>query len=177
MNCTNRDQHCRAFTLLELVFALMILALLVGVGFAGMNHIWKGEEVESSARKMQTVMMRALRLSVANQRPYAVVLEPTRLRLIEAKDVMLAENADGDSEVPSIEQAVIAPGVEVFIMRWQQEKWKAVELEVLDFPVSGICEPVRFRLVNEVGSSGADVLEFSLHPLTAFPVDETLLVQ
>lgn len=172
MKSRKRDQHYRAFTLLEMAFAMMVLAILVGVSFAGANLFWKGERVETSARKMQSLMMRALRLSVANQEPYAVILEPARLRLIDAKDVLLVKNGDEDEEVVSIEQAFLPSGVEVFVRRWQEEEWKPVELEALDFPVSGICEPVRFRLVNE-----GDVLEFSLHPLTAFPSDETLLVQ
>lgn len=163
--------HKAAFTLLELVFAMLVFAVLIGIGFAGVSHLWKGEKVETSARKMQSVMMRALRLSVADQKAFSVVVDPTRIRLIHASDVLLVENGDDVEEVVSIDEASILPGIEVFVRRWEEEEWRPLEMEILNFPVSGICEPVSFRLVNE-----GDVLEFALHPLTAFPTDETLFV-
>lgn len=169
---TCRLAGSRGFTLLEMVFAMLVLAILVGVGIAGTSYFWKGERVETSARKMQSVMMRAMRLGVAEQKRYAVVLDTTQVRLIHASDVLLVEDGDGDEEVVSIEQMLLPTGIEVFVRRWEEEDWRQVELEVLDFPVSGICEPVAFRLVD-----GGDVLEFVLHPLTAFPVDETLVVE
>ncbi len=162
----------RGFTLLELVFALIVLAILLGVGITGASHFWKGEKVEASARKMQSVMMRAMRLGVAEQKPYAIAIDATQVRLIRASDVLLVESGDEDGEVASIEQVSLPTGLEVFVRRWQEEDWRRVELEILDFPVSGICEPVAFRLVD-----GGDVLEFTLHPLTAFPVEETLVVE
>lgn len=181
MKNSSRSNDYRGFTLLEMVFAMLLLVVLTGISFAGVSYLWKGEKVENSARKMQSVMMHALRLSVANQEPYAVVLDARQLRLIPAKEVLLLADEDGvvdregedaDNGGGIIKQVTIPLGVEVFIHRWLEEDWKAVEQEILDFPVSGICEPVRFRLV-----SGGDVFEFSLHPLTAYPTDESLLVQ
>lgn len=166
MKNSNRS---RGFTLMELVFAMMVLAILVGVSFAGASYLWKGEKVETCARGMQSVMMRALRMSVANQQPYSVVLDASQLRLVRTGDVPALQ--DGD-EVEGVEKGLLPSGVEVYIRRWEERQWRRVEFETLDFPVSGICEPVSFRLVH-----GGDVLEFSLHPLTAFPIEETLVVE
>lgn len=163
------SRRCRAHTLLEVVFAIMLLALLLTVGFAGAGQLWKGEEIETSARKMQSVMMRALRMSVANQKEYAVILDPTQVRLIAVDGVLVAE--DG-GEVRSIAKETFVPGLEMYIRRWEEGGWRQVEFETLKFPVSGICEPVAFRLVNK-----GNVLEFALHPLTAFPTDEALVVE
>ncbi len=161
------------FTLLELVFAMLVFAILLGIGVAGTQYLWKGDEVESSARQMQSVMMRAMRMSVANQKPYVVVLDPERVRLMGESDVHELNDSDDDgSVVEHIEQKTITPGVKVFVRRWKEQDWRSLESEVLNFPVSGICEPVAFRLLYK-----SDMLEFTLHPLTAYPTDETLLVQ
>lgn len=164
-----RGSNRRGFTLMEMVFAMMVLAILLSVSFAGASYLWKGEEVESSARKMQAMMMRALRMSVANQRAYVVEFDATQIRLIQASDVLLAK--ESDDTVESVDQVSISPEVEIYVRRWEEDKWRAVEYEILNFPVSGICEPVRFRLVKN-----GDVLEFSLHPLTALPTKQILEV-
>jgi prepilin-type N-terminal cleavage/methylation domain-containing protein len=148
-------QRRAGFTLIEIVIAVFILLLLMGLAVPSVNGVFADKRLHRSLDRMNELVRQAHEHSVAERRAYLIVLDGGAVSLQPAAFLKTEEHKAVDS-VP------IAPG----------DKWSIQFPAALSkntrpqwiFWESGICEPAR---IDFAGSGGKWTADFS--PLSALP--------
>lgn len=141
-----------AYTLLEILLALGVIAVLMGIAVpALMDSFGKSPMEEVSDEIAQTIQ--AVRGSAVEQG--------------EARRIAIAGNGlqpEGDAAAP----VRLPKGWTLEVRRLAESKFRKPEkLEFWTFNSAGICEPVTLRI-----RGGREVTELTFDPLTGLVIDE-----
>ncbi len=170
-------QARRAFTLLEIVVVLAIVALIIGAT----SVLWSGMENDRPVRtpfnEIRAMAKRAWMRAQLEQNPWQIRLTPNKFvlepkRAIREEDLKLQQEVDTALERSSgIESFTLEEGVKMEVRHWGQQKWTTPKPDAWIFEHSGLCEPLSIRFISAYGTLRAD-----FDPLTANVTDYDLEV-
>jgi len=142
-------KHRDAFTLFELVIAIFILALLLGVAVPSLSGVLADKRLHRSLDRFNTLVREAHERSLAEHRPYLIVWSDHDVSLRPAVFLKTQENVPiGSLPVSKAD-------------KWQVEFPAALTKKPLPewiFWESGVCEPLR---VTFAGHDGLWAAEYS----------------
>lgn len=146
------SENSRAHTLLEVLLALGVVAVLLGITVPYVSDSFgktPGEEVaDGMAKAVQAVRVSALEKG-------------------EARKIAVLENGIRP-ELDSVEPVRLPPGWKLEIRRMTESKFrKPAKQEFWVFNGAGICEPVTFKIRGP-----KETIELLFDPLTGLLIDE-----
>ncbi len=146
------DGTLRGFTLLEVCFALFIVAVLFVVAVPPAAHLYDEERLQKPVRELQGFAKTARREAMTNHQPYQVLLRSDRLILTPA------EKKDDQEQ-----KIYMLPGDVTMEVRHLTDKdFKRPAEDQWSFAANGLCEPLSFLFQR-----GNDWIRFQVSPLTA----------
>jgi len=168
-----RSRTRAGFTLLEIVIALAIVALIVGGALGVMAYSSDERALRGASSEIEVMAKRARASAIRHQTPYALVFSQDGVRMMplaEASGVertLASGRRIGGDEVPMAgERADFSlGGMDLHVRRWGARGWDHVVKRVVHvwrFDPDGLCEPLSLRLV-----AGKNWIEDEYHPLTA----------
>lgn len=173
MKPSPRNRSVAAFTLIELMVAMGIIMLLVGVGmYAG--KFWSEEEqLRKPMDEMKVMAKKAIHRAIAEQRDWEIIINKRSLELrpkqaASEADQKFLDEADEKLQRGSGEEMVsFEEDIELMVRRFGEEKWQYPRPDNWVFQHSGICEPIYFKVIR-----GNRYVEVNFDPLTAGARDE-----
>jgi type II secretory pathway pseudopilin PulG len=156
-----RQEVTRAFTLLELIIAMFIVMLLLGLALTVTREIFSHEELRQTERQIALFAKTARRYALRENRSYELVLDERWLELRPAEKIIDAD--DGEPLRFELPQSV-----KLLVKRWGADGWETPSELVWLFMPDGLCAPNRIKL-----QQGAAWMEEMFNPLTANRQDET----
>lgn len=157
----------RAFTLLELLLVLALVAVLAALTGPRLSGALKGQRLDAQARTVIAYARRARALAAAEGRSYELVFDPTQrtLRLARQRDPLAAPSDPEEPEREALDESLawarplpFEEGVELIEATATQNTegaaYSELETEVLD-----LGEPVAVRFAPD-GSAQARELAF-----------------
>jgi type II secretory pathway pseudopilin PulG len=156
-----RPDVTRAFTLLELIIAMFIVMLLLGLALAATREIFSHEELRQTERQIALFAKTARRYALRENRSYELVLDERWLELRPAEKIVDAD--DGEPLRFEIPQSV-----KLWVQRWGADGWESPRELAWMFMPDGLCAPNWIRL-----RQGEAWMEERFNPLTANRQDET----
>jgi len=168
---TSTAKRCksrRGFTLLEIVIALVVSALVMA-GAVGLLKISTDEHaLKKASRELEGLAKRARLSAVLKQTPYALVFREGEVAMMPWAEAAHAPEPDAEAEGPDEAkrwQLTFDNGMQVVTRRWNEIEWRTVrgrEQQIWRFDPNGLCEPIGVRL-----AMNQHVMELGFHPLTA----------
>ncbi len=181
----------RGFTLIELVIALAIAALVMGGAMALMIHSSDERMLRDGSGGIELLAKRARAAAVARRVPYALEFREHEVRLMPLAEAGKIERrtasgrriggegipaeSDGSGGSALRESEELDEDLRLAVRRWNSDKWIRVEdedVQVWRFDPGGLCEPLSVRLER-----GESWIENVFHPLTAAVADTTMAAQ
>jgi prepilin-type N-terminal cleavage/methylation domain-containing protein len=152
------------FTLLEIIIAIFVVSLIIGISIPTVSGIYLEEQLRSTTRTLEEYSIRARTMATSEQKTYAVVFNPKGFDLVKAQ-----EDMEGDLE-PVMSHEWVKDAV-CELMVWPERQWKKAARQVIYFYPEGLSMPVRFRI-----QIGAGMVEQVYNPLTARVVEESYVL-
>jgi prepilin-type N-terminal cleavage/methylation domain-containing protein len=184
---TSTARRCdrgRGFTLLEVVIALTIIAMIMG-GAVGLVTISSDEyALKKATRELEALAKRARMTAVLKQTPYALVFHDSRVemmswaRALEGQGLVDQIALQSEGEAGQQEQRwelSFDNGMTASVRRWNSEEWLPAQgnaVHAWRFDPSGLCEPLGVMLVLEDSSA-----QMVFHPLTGAIKDIAFNIQ
>ena len=171
-------KHARGFTLLELVFVMVVIALVTG-GAIGMFVLSSSErQLKTVAADMELFTKRARTLALVQQIPYAITFSEQTMRLgplveagyfedqLKARLQLEKDRGTGGTtpKFTPVRETKTFSDYDISVKRWGGVNWyptKRADPQVWRFDPNGICEPVSVRLEYKSGW-----VEMDFHPLS-----------
>jgi type II secretory pathway pseudopilin PulG len=150
---SRQRNHVAAFTLIEIVIAVFILLLLLGLAVPSINGVLADKRLHHSLDRFNDLVRQAHERSVAERRAYLIVLDERAISLQPVAFLKTEEHRPID--------AMLLAGGEKFRMELPAALTKKRPAEWI-FWESGVCEPAR---ISFAGSAGKWTAEYS--PLNA----------
>lgn len=152
------------FSLLEIVIALSIAAMVLGGAIAVMKISSDEHALKKASGELELIAKRARAAAILQQRPYAIEFSQGLVRMmplsqIELDDMLIEENGDAAAEGWEL---TLDNGMEAQVRRWNSDTWVSFgknTTEVWRFDPNGLCEPISVQL--KLNESSA-YLEFNL---------------
>lgn len=149
----------RAFTILEVVVAMVIAMLIIGVAVMSLKGVDRESKIRQSAARLEWTARTAMREALLRRRPQCVRL---------ATNGFAGETVSGRTNWKRLPK-----GGALEIKRWGEARWRKPKGgESWWFRPGMPCEPISVRLSLPEGR-----LEMSFDPLTAIAMDERLAVK
>jgi len=168
---TSTAKRCksrRGFTLLEIVIALVVSALVMA-GAVGLLKISSDEHaLKKASRELEGLAKRARLSAVLKQTPYALVFREGEVAMMPWVEAVHAPGPEDEEEGTGEAKRWLLTfdnGMQVVVRRWNEVEWLTVrgqESQIWRFDPNGLCEPIGVRL-----TMNQHVMELSFHPLTA----------
>lgn len=182
ISAVRTSRSARGFTLIEIVVVLAIAAIIMG-GAVGMMVYSSDERVlRDASGEIELLAKRARTTAILQQTPYALEFRQGVVRMLplaragrDEKKTAGGNRIGGDPVEPEggdDRQYTLDGGIELFIRRWNSEKWLDTgknSIHIWRFDPNGLCEPVSIRLAMEKSWA-----EDTYHPLTATVSDSQL---
>ncbi len=162
------------FTLMELMVALGIVMILVGVGTHLGGAMAAEQELHKPMDKLKEMAKQACHLAIAEQRDWEVIITDRSLEMrpkqaANEEDQQFIDAADKKLERPAGTVLIsFDETIQLKVQRFGEDKWMKPRPDHWVFQHSGICEPIRFRVERELRA-----LEVGFDPLTAGALEET----
>jgi prepilin-type N-terminal cleavage/methylation domain-containing protein len=185
---SGRPGRSAGFTLLEVVIAISLISILMGLGvvkFAGGSD---ERELREAVARIEAMSSRGHAMSILHQKPFTLRIEEGQVVLVGAdvrakpqpldNGVYKPDLAWDDEEEPTeIVYDTFPTDVIVALRRWgaKEDAWTNPEKDSVvtwSFQSSGLCEPVSFRL--DLGESW---VVMHMHPLTARIEEEEMEIR
>ena len=174
------------FSLIEMVIALTLVVLIVGIGVVGYASGRDERVLREAAVRVEAMASRGHAMAVLHQKPFWLRIEEDRVVLAGADLEREPEAADEESRWDQLEEPEEAKEVvyEEFssealirLRRWgaPEEDWlqpKNNEFILWHFQSTGLCEPVSFRIEKE-----ESWIVLHMHPLTGRVEEEEMSIQ
>jgi len=183
----------RAFTLIEIMVALFIGSLVIGLVVLNIDSVSDEKRLRAASRELNMMAADALRKAVAEQRSYSVfinqnffMLRETHIRQEDIDQFYKQQNEqiaqaqtkslfdDENMEVPRqrvLGRFDLEEDMTIQWKRWVERDYSVPKGVEWIFSPSGICEPVSVRISNAKG-----FIEMDYNPLTAKPQDERMII-
>jgi type II secretion system protein H len=161
----------RAFTLLELLLVLALVAVLAALAGPRMSGALKGQRLDAQARTVIAYARKARALAAAEGRSYDLVFDPVAktLRLARQRDPLAAPSDPEDPEREALDEALawarplpFEDGVELSEATATQNTEGGANSE-LETESLDLAEPVAVRFAPD-GSAQARELAFRVGP-------------
>lgn len=161
----------RAFTLMEMVLVMAIVALVFAGVFVGMAALNDERALQKPYVELQGMAKTAWQRAMLEQNSQQIVFYSTRFELqprqaVNEADARFFSEMDKAKGRSSGAAGVDVPeGVRMEVRRWASNEWvKPGDKQPVAwiFDASGLCEPISVRFTSELGSVGAQ-----FDPLTA----------
>ncbi|QTN31800.1 prepilin-type N-terminal cleavage/methylation domain-containing protein [Akkermansiaceae bacterium] len=177
MTCPPRNKPPAGFTLIEIVIALMIVALITGGSIAAMLANSSERKLGNASGEIELLAKKARTASILNQTPYAIEFHAGFVRLLpfsqaseNERTTALGNSIGGEAVAQGNRRAVrqeisIDPDISLSVRRWNTTDFIKPSdsfIPVWRFDPDGLSEPITVRLT--LGNSYA---QDTYHPLTA----------
>ncbi len=174
-------------TLLEVVIALSLVALIVGIGVLKYEDGTEERVIRQGASKIEAMASRAHAMSILHQKPFCLRFEVGKVVLagadVKKPAVDEEERSDAkwdESERPETLEVIYdeyATEALISLHRWgtDDDEWLEPDEDrglTWQFQSTGLCEPVGIRL--EVEDSW---VVMHMHPLTARVEEEEFMIK
>jgi prepilin-type N-terminal cleavage/methylation domain-containing protein len=170
--------YCRrGYTLLEICFALFILAVMLGAALPSISGWLKEERLRAPARQLSLLARTARLAAIQHQQPYQIIIRPDQIWI---EPVNPPASPDGSttteaSASPTGDPAAndlpdrynVPSATAIFVQPWYDNKMTIVTEWHWTFQASGLCEPIAVKFTQ-----GASELELDFDPLTATVANE-----
>lgn len=176
------------FSLIEMVLALTLIALIVGIGAIGYSNGRDERVLRKAASKVEALASRGHAMAILHQKPFWIRLEEDRLILAGADTTPEPLDDAGDEaqwEEWSYEEEQkrekiyeeFSTEALIHLRRWgaNEADWqrpKKGEFIVWHFQSTGLCEPVSFKI-----EQAESWIVMHMHPLTARVEEEEMSIQ
>lgn len=166
---TSTAKRCksrRAFTLLEIVIALVVSALVVA-GAVGLLKISSEEHaLKKASRELEGLAKRARLSAVLEQTPCVLVFSESAVEMMPLAEAF-GRGEDDEDQGGEAKRWLLTfdNGMQVVTRRWNEVEWitsRGQERQIWRFDPNGLCEPIGVRL-----TMNQHVMELAFHPLTA----------
>lgn len=182
-------RHRAGMTLLEVVIAMSLLVLLLGLGAVSYASSHDERVLREATAYIESMASRGHAMSVLHQKPFWLQFEQGTVRLVGADTRPEAQEEEGPfaswrsfEEKQEERQSVVvydqySTDVEVSIRRWgaNENVWNVPDEEnslIWQFQATGLCEPLSLRFSHK-----DNWIVLYMHPLTARAVDEEMHIQ
>lgn len=145
------------FTLIEIVLALVVLVLILGMAIPATSALYGNEPLRDASRKFK-IFSRTARLQAVSKG------KAMQIRLVKGGFELATREQPDDI----LEHFVLEEDVGWLIKFWEDKKWRSPDGEVWAFESSGLCDPLRVRFFKD-----DSYIELNMDPLTAIANDET----
>ncbi len=159
-----RGSRRAGFTLLEIIIAIFVISLIIGISIPTVSGIYLEEQLRSTTRALEEYSIRARTMATSEQKTYAVVFNPKGFDLVQASE-------DMERELEPLMSHKWPKEAVCELMVWPERQWKKVARQVIYFYPEGLSMPVRFRI-----QIGAGMVEQVYHPLTARVAEESYVL-
>jgi|GEM_PF-1375026 len=152
----NNDRRTSsAFTLLEIIVVLAIMAVVLGLAIPFMGGILEENRYFGVANRLEIFAITARGAALQGSNSWQIIFYPDHFAVGPTPDGSNSFTPDSSYSIPS--------GLDYQIQPWPQTIWHSPTNDVWLFTKSGLSQPMSVRLTNSVNDSW---LEFSFHPLT-----------
>ena len=171
-------------TLLEVVIALSLVALIVGIGVVKYVDGTEERIIRTGAMKIEAMASRGHGMAILHQKPFWLRFEQGRVVLAGADLKEGREEEDefkwevGEEEAPAeVIYDEFSTEALVLLRRWgaAEDDWQEPgedKVVTWNFQSTGLCEPVGIRVEFE-----DSWIMMSMHPLTARVEDEEMMIK
>lgn len=188
-----RRLSARAFTLIEIMVALFIASLVVGLVVLNIDSVSDEKRLRAATKELNMMAADALRRAIAEQRSYSIfinqnffMLRETHVRqediekFYQEQNEQITQTQSGslfeDDTLETPRQRVIGrfdleEDMTIQWKRWVEREYSLPKGVEWVFSPSGICEPVSVRISSDKG-----YIEMDYNPLTAKPQDERMMI-
>jgi type II secretory pathway pseudopilin PulG len=149
-----RSNH-RGYTLLEICFALFIIAIMTGATLPSLTSWLTEERLRAPARALSEMARTARLLALETRQPQTIMLQADQFYLLTGE----APSATPPYEMP--EEILFSA------RRWDQSKLTPITEMSWVFQPSGLCEPLHVKFQRDRAE-----LELEFDPLTATIAEE-----
>lgn len=169
------NKRAGGFTLLEIVFVLLLISLIVGGAVMFMVSSSDERKLKGASGKIEVMAKRARSIAVLQQKPYAIEFAPGSVKLMPYAEALMQSNQPMRHAAPAgLAESGATPIHETFtpedgmvlsVQRWGNERWFPIrerERQVWRFDPDGLCEPIGLRI-----NMNQSWMENHFHPLTA----------
>src|SRR5919201_918710 len=136
-------QRQRGFTLVEIIIAVFILALLFALAIPSLNGVLADKRLHRSLDRFNDLVRQAHERSLAEHRAYLIVWNDTFISLQPAAFLKTEQHQPIDS-IPIERHDRWSLELPAALMKKMPAEWIFWE--------SGVCEPARVRFVSNDGS-------------------------
>jgi prepilin-type N-terminal cleavage/methylation domain-containing protein len=157
------------FSLLEMVVALFIISILLGMTITATRDLLKDEELKGVSRQFAFMAKTARQEAVLENRPYEISMETNRwvLRPVAKENSSdFKQEQERATAVPNLVY-VFPKNIRLRVRLWGAEKWEKERKAVWHFSSTGLCAPHTLRVEN-----GGAWIQTTFNPLTANPQEE-----
>jgi len=173
----------RGFTLIELVFVMMITAVVFGTAMYMISTPKIEQEIREAHGEIEDLVLQARAMSYSYQQPFVVELREGEVRLMP---LALPENSMEEGEAGGADQGgalqsidsmswpvvvLLDPKYELSVKRWNYDFFLEVSNNVVERWVhvpNGPCEPMAIQLTSTQEQA---FLSREYHPLTGKAID------
>jgi len=182
ISAAKTNKRPQGFSLIEIVMVLALAAIILGGAMGLMVFASDEHALRNASGSIELLAKRARTISILKQTPYALEFRQGIVRLMPLAQAgrdetkTLGGHTIGGERVVQPggqnQQFVLAPGIEVWIRRWNSADWLPTgrqSIHIWRFDPSGLSEPISVRLARNKSWQ-----EDTYHPLTATISDSQL---
>src|SRR3954469_13730187 len=138
----------RAFTLLEMVIVLTIIALLIGLSIMSFEGVTRSQDLRRPVSELQRMTQEAVERASIYERPQIITFDATGFAMRYRTDANgLVSSEDNAAWLRRVK---IPPGMKLSLRRFGAQKFAPAAGQRLVVAPGGLCEPLsaRFELEN-----------------------------
>jgi len=154
----------KAFTLIEIIIALVILTLLISAAVPALINFNKEEGLRKVSRTLRLYAKTAQREAILNQKPYYIELTKKEINVIKVPDT---DESIQDEDTLVLHSFSVSEDIKYEIFLWNEEDWKKPDGQLWTFQPSGISDPIRIQIYQ-----GQAWILLRFDPLTANVAEE-----
>jgi prepilin-type N-terminal cleavage/methylation domain-containing protein len=156
---TAAQRASAAFTLLEMVVVLFIIAVFAGVAAFSFTGLTEQEALRKPAAELQFLAREAVRRAGMTEQPQFIVFETNAFSMNYRGDPA-AVTASRD-ERRWVRRTQGPENMNILLKRWGSKDWRPASGQRWVVQGGGLCEPLEVRM-----ELGPNWIEMQFHPLT-----------
>ena len=187
-SCKGPVQRPSGFTLLEVILAVSLILMVIGLGLVYRFNSQEKELLRKASIKIEAMASRGHAMAVLHQKPFWLRIEHDKVVLagadVRSQDLVnldapagLTEDGEFSESNEEIYDTLESGAAAMALRRWgtQEDAWirpEEGESVIWQFQSTGLCEPVSIRVAGEDG-----FIVMHMNPLTARVDEEESLIE